>query len=239
MTSIRSTSSTSRRLGDPEFRRFRGPGGDGRGAGPVRRARFDALGLTLRRARDRHLARPSRVDPAHRREICWTPTGHLVRVEAQRREGTPVAAETSAPDNSIPRNTHSRGWRLLGDVRDITATLDRDEPTRPPGLPVPALAATPEWVARLHDHGPLLSCGGSGDCPRRGGSGGLVQTTFERALRAGPAIREPLAIRAWLLTVQTREALRVVRRLRRTLSLDPTIPRACRSAAQIRRNRSS
>jgi RNA polymerase sigma-70 factor (ECF subfamily) len=32
-----------------------------------------------------------------------------------------------------------------------------------------------------------------------------------------------LAIRAWLLTVETREALRVVRRLRRTLRLDPTI----------------
>jgi RNA polymerase sigma-70 factor (ECF subfamily) len=51
----------------------------------------------------------------------------------------------------------------------------------------------------------------------------LVQITFERALRAGPAIRDSRAIRAWLLTVQTREALRVVRRLRRTLRLDPEV----------------
>jgi RNA polymerase sigma-70 factor (ECF subfamily) len=51
----------------------------------------------------------------------------------------------------------------------------------------------------------------------------LVQTTFERALRAAPTIRDPRAIRAWLLTVQTREALRVVRRLRRIVRLDPTV----------------
>jgi RNA polymerase sigma-70 factor (ECF subfamily) len=51
----------------------------------------------------------------------------------------------------------------------------------------------------------------------------LVQTTFERALRAAPTIRDPRAIRAWLLTVQTREALRVVRRLRGMVRLDPTV----------------
>ena len=51
----------------------------------------------------------------------------------------------------------------------------------------------------------------------------LVQTTFERALKAAPTIRDPQAIRAWLLTAETREALRVVRRLRRTTRLDPEV----------------
>ena len=108
-------------------------------------------------------------------------------------------------------------------MRDITATLDRDEPNEATRPPVPALAATPEWVATLHDHGPLLLAAARAIARDEAEAEDLVQTTFERALRAGPAIREPLAIRAWLLTVQTREALRVVRRLRRTLRLDPTI----------------
>lgn len=48
----------------------------------------------------------------------------------------------------------------------------------------------------------------------------LVQTTFEIALRRLEGLREPLALRAWLLTIQTREAFRAVRRLRRLVSLD-------------------
>jgi RNA polymerase sigma factor (sigma-70 family) len=48
----------------------------------------------------------------------------------------------------------------------------------------------------------------------------LVQATFETALRHLDELREPRALRAWLLRVQTREAFRVVRRLRRLVSLD-------------------
>jgi RNA polymerase sigma factor (sigma-70 family) len=48
----------------------------------------------------------------------------------------------------------------------------------------------------------------------------LVQTTFEIALRRLDALREPRALRAWLLTIQAREAFRLVRRLRRLVSLD-------------------
>jgi RNA polymerase sigma-70 factor (ECF subfamily) len=43
----------------------------------------------------------------------------------------------------------------------------------------------------------------------------LVQTTFELALRHRQSLREPGALRSWLLTIQAREAFRVVRRLRR------------------------
>ena len=47
-----------------------------------------------------------------------------------------------------------------------------------------------------------------------------MQTTFEIALRHLDDLREPLALRAWLLTIQTREAFRVLRRLRRLVRLD-------------------
>lgn len=48
----------------------------------------------------------------------------------------------------------------------------------------------------------------------------LVQTTFEIALRRIDTLREPTALRAWLLRIETREAFRVVRRLRRVVRLD-------------------
>ncbi len=47
----------------------------------------------------------------------------------------------------------------------------------------------------------------------------LVQTTFELAIRHLGALRDPNALRPWLLTIQTREAFRVVRRLRREFGL--------------------
>ncbi len=51
----------------------------------------------------------------------------------------------------------------------------------------------------------------------------LVQTTFEIALRRLDGLREPRALRAWLLTIQAREAFRVIRRLRRLVSLDARV----------------
>jgi len=47
----------------------------------------------------------------------------------------------------------------------------------------------------------------------------LVQTTFELALRNVHQLRDPGALRSWLLTIQAREAFRLVRRLRRTFGL--------------------
>lgn len=106
-------------------------------------------------------------------------------------------------------------------MRDITATLDGDQLGGAAGPE--ARAADPDWVATLHEHGPLLLAAARAIAGDEAEAEDLVQVSFERALRAGPSIREPLAIRAWLLTVETREALRVVRRLRRTLRLDPTV----------------
>ena len=111
--------------------------------------------------------------------------------------------------------------RLLSDVRVITGTLEgtKTEAARLGRDVAPA----PEWVATLHEYGPLLLAAARSITGSEAEAEDLVQVTFERALRAGPSIREPLAIRAWLLTVEAREALRVVRRLRGTLHLDPII----------------
>jgi RNA polymerase sigma-70 factor (ECF subfamily) len=48
----------------------------------------------------------------------------------------------------------------------------------------------------------------------------LVQVTFEIALRKSDQLRDPAALRAWLLRIEVREAFRVIRRLRRLVSLD-------------------
>ena len=52
----------------------------------------------------------------------------------------------------------------------------------------------------------------------------LVQTTFELAIRRVHQLRDPNALRAWLLTIQTREAFRMVRRLKRTLHVSGGVP---------------
>jgi RNA polymerase sigma-70 factor (ECF subfamily) len=51
----------------------------------------------------------------------------------------------------------------------------------------------------------------------------LVQATFELALRHRASLREPGALRSWLLTIQAREAFRLVRRLRRMVRFGPAI----------------
>jgi RNA polymerase sigma-70 factor (ECF subfamily) len=111
-------------------------------------------------------------------------------------------------------------------VRAITATLDRKDEDRaeaPGASRAIAAVAAPEWVARLDEHGPLLLAAARAIARDEAEAEDLVQATFERALRAAPSIRDGRAIRAWLLTVETREALRTVRRLRRTLRLDPNV----------------
>jgi RNA polymerase sigma-70 factor (ECF subfamily) len=50
----------------------------------------------------------------------------------------------------------------------------------------------------------------------------VVQTTMEIALRRGASLRDRWALRAWLLVIQGREAVRMRRRVRRALSLEVT-----------------
>ncbi len=75
-------------------------------------------------------------------------------------------------------------------------------------------------VEELYGHGPMLLAAARVIILDTDEAEDLVQTTFEIALRRIDGLREPRALRAWLLTIQTREAFRVVRRLRRLVRLD-------------------
>ena len=75
-------------------------------------------------------------------------------------------------------------------------------------------------IAALQEHGPMLLAAARVITLDDDEAQDLVQTTFEIALRHLNTLREPAALRAWLLRIETREALRIVRRLRRLVRLD-------------------
>jgi len=75
-------------------------------------------------------------------------------------------------------------------------------------------------IDALDDHAPMLLAAARVITLDHDEAQDLVQTTFEIAIRRIDRLREPRAMRAWLLTIQTREAFRVVRRLRHLVSLD-------------------
>jgi RNA polymerase sigma factor (sigma-70 family) len=72
----------------------------------------------------------------------------------------------------------------------------------------------------LHEHGPILLATARVITMDDDEAADLVQTTFEIALRKMHQLRDPAALQAWLLRIETREALRVVRRLRRMVRFD-------------------
>lgn len=85
----------------------------------------------------------------------------------------------------------------------------------------PATArARDEIVDELAAHGPVLLATARVITLDLDEAQDLVQTTFEIALRNIGTLRDPSALRAWLLRVEVREAFRIVRRLRRLVSLD-------------------
>ncbi len=75
-------------------------------------------------------------------------------------------------------------------------------------------------IEELYGHGPVLLAAARVITLDRDEAEDLVQTTFEIAIRRIDGLREPRALRSWLLTIQTREAFRVVRSLRRLVRLD-------------------
>jgi RNA polymerase sigma factor (sigma-70 family) len=90
-------------------------------------------------------------------------------------------------------------------------------------------------VDELYAHGPVLLAAARVITLDDDEAQDLVQTTFEIGLRHLDGLREPRALRAWLLRVQSREAFRVVRRLRRLVRLDGhvrEVPTAGSDAAQ-------
>ncbi len=77
-----------------------------------------------------------------------------------------------------------------------------------------------ELLDTLGAHGPVLLAAArvvTGDDDE---AHDLVQATFEIALKRIDTLREPTALRAWLLRIEMREAFRTVRRLRRLVRLD-------------------
>ena len=78
-------------------------------------------------------------------------------------------------------------------------------------------------VAELAAFSPLLLAAARAIVMNDAEAEDLVQTTLEIALRHRDQLRDPGALRSWLLTIQTREAFRLVRRLRRLVRLDPEV----------------
>jgi RNA polymerase sigma factor (sigma-70 family) len=75
-------------------------------------------------------------------------------------------------------------------------------------------------IDALHEHGPVLLATARIFMRDEDEAKDLVQMTFEIGLRRIDSLREPAALRAWLLRIETREAFRVTRRLRRLVRLD-------------------
>lgn len=75
-------------------------------------------------------------------------------------------------------------------------------------------------IDALHEHGPVLLATARIITRDEDEAKDLVQMTFEIAIRRIDSLREPAALRAWLLRIETREAFRVTRRLRRLVRLD-------------------
>jgi len=75
-------------------------------------------------------------------------------------------------------------------------------------------------VDSLHEHGPVLLATARIITRDEDEAKDLIQMTFEIAIRRIDSLREPAALRAWLLRIETREAFRVTRRLRRLVRLD-------------------
>ena len=76
-------------------------------------------------------------------------------------------------------------------------------------------AERPDLGAALQARGPLLLAAARAMTLNEAEAQDLVQTTFEIAIRHADELRDPDALRAWLLRIQAREAFRLVRRLRR------------------------
>ena len=89
-----------------------------------------------------------------------------------------------------------------------------------------AVAATnslPAIEDLLADHNATLLAAARLICMNEAEAQDVVQVTFEIALRRGHTLRDPAALRAWLLAIETREAVRRVRAMRRFLPFGPHV----------------
>jgi RNA polymerase sigma factor (sigma-70 family) len=83
--------------------------------------------------------------------------------------------------------------------------------------------AWPEIGEMLAEHGPVLLAAARLITLNDAEAEDVVQVTFEIALRRGDTIRDRGSLRAWLLAIEAREAVRRVRSMRRFLSFGPHV----------------
>jgi RNA polymerase sigma-70 factor (ECF subfamily) len=81
-------------------------------------------------------------------------------------------------------------------------------------------AATHDIESLVAEHGALLLALAHAITRDWSEAEDLYQATFELALRNVKQLREPTAARAWLVRIESREAFRLRRRLRRFVSLE-------------------
>jgi RNA polymerase sigma-70 factor (ECF subfamily) len=74
--------------------------------------------------------------------------------------------------------------------------------------------------AELYAHGPVLLAAARAMTVNDADAQDLVQATFETAIRSLRSLRDPGAMRFWLLRIEVREAMRITRRMRRFVRLD-------------------
>jgi RNA polymerase sigma-70 factor (ECF subfamily) len=75
----------------------------------------------------------------------------------------------------------------------------------------------------LAQHGPVLLTAARLITLNEAEAQDVVQVTFEIALRRAHTLRDTGALRAWLLAIEAREAVRRVRSMRRFLSFGPAV----------------
>lgn len=119
--------------------------------------------------------------------------------------------------------------RCLLDDEDV----ERMGVTGDPGNRAPATMVDADG---LHEHGPMLLAAARFITLDHAEAEDLVQTTFEIAIRRLGDLRDPVALRAWLLRIQAREAFRVIRRLRRFVSLEGRVAEVADPGPDIARS---
>jgi RNA polymerase sigma factor (sigma-70 family) len=120
-----------------------------------------------------------------------------------------------------PRPRPAPAEPLESDPSDAGSEPVAPPTLRPPGARGPgALMDIAGLGEALRREGPVLLAAARAIVLDDAEAEDLVQATFEIAIRRIGDLREPAALRGWLLTIQAREAFRARRRIRRILRLD-------------------
>lgn len=111
-------------------------------------------------------------------------------------------------------------------IRRAVPQVTRAEPRPDIGAFPPVASGLDEAAAlgaALERHTPVLLASARALVRNESDARDLVQTTFEIATRRSSDLRDPTALRSWLLAIQLREASRWRRRLARLVRLSPEV----------------